>query len=149
MEMQLLFYLIIVVVIIVKLLFWSIYFIIRKRRLKRRRQEARVIDTCYEEVPAVPQPAYVFSGLSPEDLRHAVLIESLPGYQADDPYKRDMPPPSYGDNFHQSNVDTPECSTSRRTLDALVENIETHDTADLVENEEVDDDDLICMQQMT
>ncbi len=51
---------------------------------------------CYEEVPAIPQPAYVFTGLS-MTLPNTSLAELLPEYQADDPYKTDHPPPSYID----------------------------------------------------
>ena len=94
----------------------------------------------------MPQPAYVFSGLSPEDLRHAAIIESLPGYQQDDPYKTDLPPPAYEQSFHAERDNSgQDPSTSRSTLEELVENIETSDTALLMENQ---DDDYICLQQM-
>jgi len=138
---EILFYIIVVVVIIVKLLFWIIYLCVRKRRLRQRRQEA--VDTCYEELPAVPQPAYVFSGMSPEDMRHAALIESLPGYQPVDPYKVDRPPPAYAtpENFPPSSSN----QTIEETLSDRVSTMECSDTVNLIQ----DDDDLICMQQMT
>ena len=105
----------------------------------------QAVETCYEEVPAVPQPAYVFSGLSPEDLRHAAIIESLPVYQQDDPYKTDLPPPTYEQSFH-TNPDLEQGPSSvRSTLEELVESIETTDTACLIDNQ---DDDYICLQQM-
>lgn len=95
----------------------------------------------------MPQPAYVFSGLSPDDLRHAALIESLPGYQPDDPYKTDLPPPTYEQSFHTDRENLGQGpSTSRSTLEELVETIESTDTARLMENQE---DDYICLQQMS
>ncbi|XP_057291505.1 uncharacterized protein LOC130614119 [Hydractinia symbiolongicarpus] len=146
-DTQILFYIIIIVVVVVKILFWTIYLCIRKRRLQRQRQESsRVIDTCYEEVPAVPQPAYVFSGLSPEDLRHTILCESLPGYQPDDPYKMDLPPPSYGENFHSTCENEQQPGTSRQTFEDLVGSFDTNDSTCLLGD---DDEDFICLQQMT
>jgi len=152
--MQILFYIIIIVVLILKVLFWTIYVCIRRRRLLRHREHSnnQAVETCYEEVPAVPQPAYVFSGLSPDDLRHAVLIETLPGYQHDDPFKTDCPPPTYDQSFHAERGDgsgAQGASSSRQgALDELVENIETTDTALLMDNQE-DQDDYICLQQMS
>lgn len=144
--MELLFYLIIAVVIVVKLLFWTIYLCIRRRKQRRQRENTRAIETCYEEIPAVPQPAYTFSGLSPEDLRQALLIETLPGYQPDDPYKTDRPPPSYEHNFH-SNTDSPEVGPSQSiTIDEMVRDIETSDVSSLLQNQE---DGFICMQHIT
>lgn len=57
--------------------------------------------TCYEEVPAVPQPAFIFTGLvlPPHE---SALTECLPEYQADDPFKTDLPPPSYLDICSQA-----------------------------------------------
>jgi len=144
--MQVLFYIIIIAVLIVKILFWTIYVCIRRRRLQRQREVNRAVETCYEEVPAVPQPAYVFSGLSPEDLRHTALMESLPGYQHDDPYKTDRPPPSYEQNFHTDRDSVGQGSSSLQTLEELVTSIESTDTAGLIDNQE--DDDYICLQQM-
>lgn len=134
--------------LVVKLLFWTIYICIRRRRLQRQRELSRAVETCYEEVPAVPQPAYVFSGLSPDDLRHAALIESLPGYQHEDPYKTDCPPPAYEQDFHTERDGGGQGpSNSRQALEDLVESIETTDTACLLNNQ--DDDDYICLQQMS
>jgi len=146
--MELLFYLIIAVVIVVKLLFWTIYLCIRRRKQRRQRENARAIETCYEEVPAVPQPAYTFSGLSPEDLRQALLIETLPGYQHDDPYKTDRPPPSYEPDTLRTNGSSPEqgASTQSLTIDDMVRDIETSDVSALLHNQE---DGFICMQQIT
>jgi len=119
--------------------------------LQRQRDSSSssAVETCYEEVPAVPQPAYVFSGLSPDDLRHAVLIESLPGYQHDDPYKTDCPPPTYDQSFHAERDSNGQGASSSRqgALDELVDTIETTDTAHLMDNQE--DDDYICLQQMS
>lgn len=144
--MQILFYIIIIVVLVIKILFWTIYLCIRRRRLRGQRELNRAVETCYEEVPAVPQPAYVFSGLSPEDLRHATLIESLPVYTHDDPYKTDLPPPTYEQSFHTDRDSVGQGqSTSRGTIEELVETIETTDTARLIDNQ---DDDYICLQQM-
>ena len=103
-------------------------------------------------MPAVPQPAYVFSGLSPDDLRHAVLVESLPGYQHDDPYKTDCPPPTYDQSFHAEREGgaggSQGASSSRHgALNELVGSIETTDTALLMDNQE--EDDYICLQQMS
>jgi hypothetical protein len=91
----------------------------------------------------------VFSGLSPDDLRHAVLIESLPGYQHDDPYKTDCPPPTYDQSFHAERGEAcgQGASTSRQALEEMVGTIETTDTARLMENQE--EDDCICLQQMS
>ena len=87
--------------------------------------------TCYEEVPAVPQPAYVFTGLT-LPLPNTSLTESLPEYQADDPFKTDMPPPSY--------IDT--CTsriTSPHELESFAE-IDASDTTRLISEEDGSDD---------
>ena len=76
-------------------------------------------------------------------MRHAALIESLPGYQADDPYKTELPPPAY-ENFHSSSGDVAGSSV-RLTIDELVDSIETTDTTRLIDNQE---DDFICLRQM-
>ena len=129
---------------------YIIYNLVRYLNLENFSQN-QTVETCYEEVPAVPQPAYVFSGLSPDDLRHAVLIESLPGYQHDDPYKTDCPPPTYDQSFHaerDGNSGQGASSSRQGALDELVESIETTDTAFLMDNQE-DQDDYICLQQMS
>ena len=105
----------------------------------------QAIETCYEEVPAVPQPAYTFSGLSPEDLRQALLIETLPGYQPDDPYKTDRPPPSYEPDSCGGDGEQGVSSRSL-TIDDMVRDIETSDVSSLLQNQE---DGFICMQQIT
>ncbi|XP_065064177.1 uncharacterized protein LOC135690519 [Rhopilema esculentum] len=103
-ETEVLFYIIIVIVILIKLMFWCLYLCLKNRRIRRLRQRQNESDnvmsadpTCYEEVPAIPQPAFVFTGLT-LPLPNTVLTESLPEYQADDPFKTDQPPPSYGDS---------------------------------------------------
>ncbi|XP_065676710.1 uncharacterized protein LOC105848436 isoform X4 [Hydra vulgaris] len=143
---EVLFYIVIIVVIVVKLLFWTVYLYIRKRRRSRQLREA--VDICYEELPAVPQPAYVFSGLSPEDIRQVILIESLPGYQHNDPYKVNAPPPKYGESFCSNALDfeISEPSTRRLTVDAYIQNVETSEISQLLENEE---DDYVCMSHTT
>lgn len=145
--MELLFYLIIVVVIAVKLLFWTMYLCIRRRRQRSHREGSRAIETCYEEIPAIPQPAYTFSGLSPEDLRQALLIETLPGYQHDDPFKTDHPPPAYEQSFHSTTDCSVDVGTSNHqsgiTFDEMVRDIETNDVCLLLENQA---DDFICLQ---
>ncbi|XP_012564012.1 uncharacterized protein LOC105848436 isoform X2 [Hydra vulgaris] len=143
---EVLFYIVIIVVIVVKLLFWTVYLYIRKRRRSKQLREA--VDICYEELPAVPQPAYVFSGLSPEDIRQVILIESLPGYQHNDPYKVNAPPPKYGESFCSNALDfeISEPSTRRLTVDAFIQNVETSEISHLLENEE---DDYVCMPHTT
>lgn len=86
----------------------------------------------------------MFSGFSPEDLRHAVLIESLPGYQPDDPYKTDCPPPSYNTGECHSSGST-DPSDQRLSLDELVASMDVDDRTMLIP----EDDDLVCLQQMT
>lgn len=131
-ETEVLFYIIIVVVILVKLIFWCLYLCTKNRRLRRLRQrqaqaEANaVIDpTCFEEVPAIPQPAFVFTGMS-MTLPNTDLIESLPEYQADDPFKTDQPPPSY--------IDICNAALTTQELQSFA-NMEVEDTQRLIADE--------------
>jgi len=83
--------------------------------------------TCYEEVPAVPQPAFVFTGLV-MPLSDTALTECLPEYQADDPFKTDQPPPSYLDICTQTGSDS-------RELNSFSE-IDSSDTQRLIGDQE-------------
>ncbi|KAJ7337211.1 hypothetical protein OS493_010068 [Desmophyllum pertusum] len=98
--MDLLFYVIIIVVIVLKLIFWIFYFYARNRRrqlsLALRQQSQQIPQGReFEEEPAVPQPAYVFTeypfGL--DDVPATFQIP--PDYSEEDPVKRDDPPPPY------------------------------------------------------
>ena len=82
--------------------------------------------TCYEEMPAIPQPAFVFAGLS-MTLANTALTESLPDYQADDPYKIDQPPPSY--------IDICDSRLTNQELQSFAE-LATEDTQRLIDNED-------------
>eukprot|EP00794_Sanderia_malayensis_P019132 gene19132-21049_t len=125
---EVLFCIIIVVVILVKMLFWCLYLCTKSQRIRsvRRREEARQQASeqmCYEEVPAIPQPAFVFTGLS-MTLPNTSLAESLPAYQTEDPYKIENPPPSYIDICNstltsqelQAFSNIAECSSDRQRL---------------------------------
>lgn len=52
-------------------------------------------------MPAIPQPAFVFTGLMLPPSETA-LTECLPEYQTEDPFKTDLPPPSYLDTCSQT-----------------------------------------------
>lgn len=98
--MDLLFYVIIIVVIVLKLIFWIFYFYARNRRRQLSlalRQQAQQVPRGrqYEEEPAVPQPAYVFTEY-PFGLDDApATFQVPPVYSEEDPVKRDEPPPPY------------------------------------------------------
>ena len=103
---------------------------------------------CYEELPAVPQPAYLHTGMSPEDLLHVVMIDSLPVYQQDDPYKRDLPPPVYTDTFHASSPEGEDNEPPPPSVEELrdLASIDISDSLQLITSDGDDGDEYICMQ---
>lgn len=98
--MDLLFYVIIIVVIVLFLIFWIFYFYARSRRrhqcyATRQQREQIPQGREFEEQPAVPQPAYVFTEY-PFGLDDApATFQVPPVYSEEDPVKRDEPPPPY------------------------------------------------------
>ena len=93
---------------------------------------------CYEEAPAVPQPAYIFTGFS-LPMPYTSLTESLPEYQTEDPFKTDQPPPSYIDICSEATTTQEQLvSTASRREQELrsFANMETSDTQRLIAGDE-------------
>ena len=82
-------------------------------------------------MPAVPQPAFVFTGLV-LPLPDTALTDGLPEYQPDDPFKTDQPPPSYLDICART-------SDTSRELNSFSD-IDTSDTQRLIGNDQSSDD---------
>ncbi|EDO41554.1 predicted protein [Nematostella vectensis] len=123
--MDLLFYVILIVVIVLKIVFWIFYFYARNRRRQQmlllRNGVEQVPDGTrqYEEHPAVPQPAYMFTQY-PFGPDMPATFQIPPEYTVEDPIKIDQPPPPYMDTI------TVEPST----------HIDVSDTERLVDNQE-------------
>ncbi|KXJ22047.1 uncharacterized protein LOC110253098 [Exaiptasia diaphana] len=98
--MDLLFYVILIVVIVLKLIFWIFYFYARNRRRQQLLLQRSGVEQTqdrsrqYEEEPAVPQPAYMFTQYPfGPDVPATFLVP--PEYAVEDPIKTDQPPPPY------------------------------------------------------
>ncbi|XP_031552595.1 uncharacterized protein LOC116289792 [Actinia tenebrosa] len=98
--MDLLFYVILIVVIVLKLVFWIFYFYAKNRRRQQLMQLRNGVEQLsdgtrqYEEEPAVPQPAYMFTQYPfGPDVPATFLVP--PEYAVEDPIKTDIPPPPY------------------------------------------------------
>lgn len=113
--MDLLFYVIIIVVVVLTLIFWIFYFYARNRRrqvsqaLRQHTQQQIPQGRQFEEEPAVPQPAYVFTEY-PFGLNDVPAIFQVPPvYSVEDPVKRDEPPPPYvNDNDTEGLIENQE-----------------------------------------